>query len=222
MTRKSGASGGKDKNRGLTEDDHELWQHTARSLQPLKRAKGRVHRAAAKEHDPAAVMRAAEPPARIGHKTPRPAHDVSPPASAPPVKAPVRKSPATIERFDERNLKKLRRGKIDIEARIDLHGMRQAEAHAALYRFLITSAAKGRRWVLVITGKGAPAARAVDKDETWSWGEPQRGILRRNVPIWLAEPELRGLVVSYTEAAVEHGGGGALYVHLRRQRHGHE
>ena len=71
--------------------------------------------------------------------------------------------------------------------------------------------------VLVITGKGAPSRRR-DEDDDYGvrFGEQERGVLKRNVPRWLAEPELRSIVVSYTTAAIQHGGEGALYVHLRR------
>jgi DNA-nicking Smr family endonuclease len=103
-----------------------------------------------------------------------------------------------------------------VEARIDLHGMRQSEAHAALRRFLFDAYAKGRRWVLVITGKGAPARSGRAPEEAEYGREEERGVLRRNVPRWLAEPELRAIVVGFTPAAVRHGGEGALYVQLRR------
>jgi DNA-nicking Smr family endonuclease len=106
-------------------------------------------------------------------------------------------------------------GRIAIEARIDLHGMRQSEAHRALNRFLAKAHADGRRWVLVITGKGGPQ-RALSSDDLGYGGE-ERGVLRRNVPRWLAEPELRAIVVGFTEAAIRHGGAGALYVQLRRR-----
>ena len=130
MTRKSGPSGSKGK--GLTADDHELWQHTARSLEPLKRAKGRVHRPAAKEPpDHTAVMRAA---ATIPHGGHAPRHHPSAhpdPAAKPAKSGPAKKQPPELSTFDPRNARKLRRGHIEIEARIALHGMRQSEAHAA-------------------------------------------------------------------------------------------
>jgi DNA-nicking Smr family endonuclease len=47
---------------------------------------------------------------------------------------------------------------------------------------------------------------------------PERGILRRSVPQWLEEPELRGIVLGWTAAGPRHGGGGALYVRLRKAR----
>jgi DNA-nicking Smr family endonuclease len=104
----------------------------------------------------------------------------------------------------------LRRGRQGIEARIDLHGMRQDEAHAVLRGFLRRSQGAGLKVVLVVTGKGGAAA------EDAPFGE--RGVLRRVVPHWLRLPDLRPLVVGFEEAAPHHGGAGALYVRLRRAR----
>ena len=120
--------------------------------------------------------------------------------------------PPPLSPFDERQRRKLARDMGLIDARLDLHGMRQREAHRALTSFLRSCAARGMRHVLVITGKGAPeAVRTRD-----FYGE-ERGVLRRQVPMWLAEPELRGVVVSYTTSHVRHGGEGALYVRLRKR-----
>jgi DNA-nicking Smr family endonuclease len=128
-------------------------------------------------------------------------------ALPPPAPAPI-----TLER---RKARKLSSGRIEIEGRIDLHGMRQGEAHDALRRFLKRSYAEGRRWVLVITGKGALARTA--QDERLEREGIERGVLRRNVPRWLGEPELAGMVIGFTAAAIRHGGEGALYVHLRKR-----
>jgi DNA-nicking Smr family endonuclease len=91
-----------------------------------------------------------------------------------------------------------------IDARLDLHGMTQAEAHAALAHFLRRVQRNGARLVLIITGKGA--------------GAGERGVLRRQVPLWLGLPDLRDAVVGFEEAHTAHGGEGALYVRLRRAR----
>jgi DNA-nicking Smr family endonuclease len=87
-----------------------------------------------------------------------------------------------------------------IDARIDLHGMTQEEAHRALLRFLARAYEDGRRAVLVITGKG---------------GE---GLLRAGVPRWLAEASVRGMILAIEEAQPRHGGAGAKYVLLRKKR----
>ncbi|MBC7833020.1 MAG: Smr/MutS family protein, partial [Hyphomicrobium sp.] len=126
-------------------------------------------------------------------------------------------APAPIA-LERRKARKLSSGRIDIDGRIDLHGMRQSEAHEALRRFLKRGYADGKRWVLVITGKGAPARTSLD--ERTERDGIERGVLRRNVPRWLAEPELAGIVIGFTTAAINHGGEGALYVHLRKRSAG--
>jgi DNA-nicking Smr family endonuclease len=91
-----------------------------------------------------------------------------------------------------------------VDARLDLHGRTQSQAHSALLRFLQKRQADGAKVVLVITGKGS-------RDLA---GEP--GVLKRQVPLWLQLPEFRGYVLAVEDADVAHGGAGALYVRLRR------
>ena len=98
------------------------------------------------------------------------------------------------------------RGKKQIDARLDLHGMTQTRAHHALSGFLQRAHHDGLTFVLVITGKGKMGA------------ESERGVLRRQVPHWLSLPEFRALVVGFEEAHIGHGGEGALYVRIRRAR----
>src|SRR5262249_53904162 len=93
-------------------------------------------------------------------------------------------------------------------ARIDLHGKTQSEAHAALLSFLRKAQSDGAKFVLVITGKGGGAR------DDWS----ERGVLKRQVPQWLKLPEFRGYVVGFEDAHIGHGGAGALYVRIKRQR----
>jgi DNA-nicking Smr family endonuclease len=112
--------------------------------------------------------------------------------------------------MDRRRLEKLRRGRVDPEARMDLHGMTSERAHAELNDFILSAHARGLRLVLVITGKG----RADDAPH-----QPRRhGILRHSVPHWLAAPPLRGRILQVLPAHQRHGGEGALYVYLRRWR----
>jgi DNA-nicking Smr family endonuclease len=106
--------------------------------------------------------------------------------------------------IDRANAERLKRGLHRIEARLDLHGMSQAEAHQALTAFIRASRDAGRRCVLVITGRGL------------SPNGP--GVLKSAVPRWLAEPELRRLVLATAAAQPRHGGAGAAYVLLRRRR----
>jgi len=119
--------------------------------------------------------------------------------------------PGARSEMDRRSFEKLRKGKLKIEARIDLHGMTVAQAGPTLSRFVMDSAARERRVLLVITGKGRPR-------DAFDMLPHQRGILRRQVPIWLTTPPLSHHILQVTEAHAKHGGGGAYYVYLRRRR----
>jgi DNA-nicking Smr family endonuclease len=124
---------------------------------------------------------------------------------------------AVVER---RKAKRIASGAIEIEARLDLHGMTQADAHARLVGFLQSAVAKGLRTVLVITGRGASRRQSPPSSATWQEAD-EVGVLRRSLPRWLAEAPLRGLVTGCQPAAPRHGGEGAFYVLLRRRRQGH-
>ena len=136
-----------------------------------------------------------------------------PPAPPPPdpVPAPLEEKenpPVPVEPrgtgLDRRSAQRLKRGQMAIEARLDLHGLSQDEAHRALHRFIARMHDEGRRAVLIITGKGAR--------------DGVGGVLRQGVPRWLAEPACRASILAVEEAQSRHGGGGALYVLLRRRR----
>ena len=194
----------------LAPDEENLWEHTARSIAPLKKAKSRVY-ASTEADEPQAPRTALKHPPQTSS-----ASIVKPKAVTPPP-PPITKKVPPIAVFDRKKVRKIRSGAVDIEARIDLHGMRQDEAHSALVGFLRRCLGKGQRWVLVITGKGKASGddAVVPFDMTRDRG---RGVLKRNVPRWLEEPDVRLMVVSYTTAAIKHGGEGALYVHLRTKR----
>ncbi len=115
--------------------------------------------------------------------------------------------------IDPHDAKAIRRGRIAVEARVDLHGMTQAAAHTALVRFLRRSAAEGKRCVLVITGKGTKPA-----DDESPYAQLGAGVLRVSLPRWLEAPELAPLVISSGGASPRDGGDGARYVLLRRKR----
>ena len=102
--------------------------------------------------------------------------------------------------LDDTTTRKIAKGRLEIEGRLDLHGLTRSEAHGRLYRFLANARKSGKRTVLVITGKG-------------KLGE---GILRTAVPGWLEEPDFRELTTGYHESYRAHGGEGALYIRLRR------
>lgn len=128
---------------------------------------------------------------------------------------PVRQSekPRPGAGTDRRTQIRLRRGQVAVDARIDLHGMTQAQARARLEAFLVSGVAGGCRCVLVITGKGSTR-----RDDAGFMPDRERGVLREQVPRWLALPPLSHHVITWQPAARQHGGDGALYVLLRRPK----
>lgn len=178
--------------RPLTREERELWAQVARAAVPLK------GRAATDPPAPAPLV-----------PSPGPNAEASPPATA-SVPVRPRPEPSGPTLLDRPLRRALARGQTHIEARIDLHGMTQANAHGALFGFLRRAQAEGLAVALVITGKGSQGSA------DWRVGDGQRGILKRLVPLWLALPEMRRVVSGYSEAGPRHGGGGALYVRLRR------
>ncbi len=180
------------RSKGLSPEDQSLWAKIVESIRPLS------GRAAAKPSAPEPEPPAAPPKPAKPAKIARPARPAGAPKAPPPVTRPPPLAP--IEPKLARSLKK----GAAVDARLDLHGMFQDEAHDRLLRFLRSQQARGARVVLVITGKGS------------SGGDS--GVLRRLVPAWLAEPALRDVVLGFSEAAQAHGGAGALYVRLRRPR----
>ena len=115
--------------------------------------------------------------------------------------------------LDKRSANRLRRGQMRIEGRLDLHGYTQAEAHRAVHAFIVDSQRLGRRCVLIITGKGSP------RENVDIGFMPNRniGVLRRNLPRWLAQPPVHQMVLHMEPARSQHGGDGAFYVLLRRK-----
>lgn len=114
--------------------------------------------------------------------------------------------------LDRKTKGKIARGRNSLDATIDLHGMRQAEAHKALIRFLTAAQNRGARFVIVITGKGT--RKKLEPGIVHS----DRGILQSAVPNWFATQEFREIVTGYSEASPAHGGSGALYVQIRQRR----
>lgn len=126
---------------------------------------------------------------------------------APPPAKPQPAAPITpLAPLEARFRRRLARGVAEIDARIDLHGLRQEEAHRRLNGFLSGAQARGHKLVLVITGKGGGSADP----------HAERGVLRRAVPLWLSSPIARSIVIGFEPADPVHGGAGALYVRIRK------
>jgi DNA-nicking Smr family endonuclease len=195
--------------RSVTAEEAELWGLATQRDKPLK-AKPRV---ADKAPLPSAEGPPMRPALRASDKADAPKPRKPPPA--PPPSAPI-KSPPPLADLDRRTVRQIAAGKTKMDDRIDLHGMRQADARASLRAFLFDAYARGLKTVLVITGKGAEQDRGDHLGR--ALGEPERGVLRRNVPQWLAQPEFRSVVLGFTGANARHGGDGALYVQLRKSR----
>jgi len=113
--------------------------------------------------------------------------------------------------MDKKNFKKLVKGKMEIEGTIDLHGLTANQAKIKLITFINHSYSLGKRLIIVITGKGKH--KGFDEFQ-----RPINGVLRQNLPEWLSGPSVTNKVLQVTQAQPKHGGAGAFYVYLRRQR----
>ncbi|HUE46675.1 MAG TPA: Smr/MutS family protein [Aestuariivirgaceae bacterium] len=189
--------------------DHALWREIACQIKPLRPA----HKSDEPgQPAPPSAAKPDEPP-----RQDRPAK----PAAQPHRPSVPRRSPAApaLTGIDRRMQRRLIRGAVDIDARLDLHGESIETARVQLQRFLADSRAQGHRLVLVITGKGASPFTSHTLHGTGHFHSPERlGRLRRMVLEWLNEPEFRAHVSGFQPAHPRHGGGGALYVRLRRPR----
>ena len=161
--------------RALKGEERALWREIMRGVKPLRATIAAEETIAAPPRRKPTKARAATKPAPAKSST---AHTIAP--------------------LDRRSAQRLKRGTVEIEARIDLHGMTQSEAHVALTRFVARARANDSRTVLVITGKS--------------------GVLHSAVPRWLHEEAHRGAILAISRAHAQHGGDGALYLRLRRKK----
>lgn len=163
--------------RDLTPEERAVWRKVACTVTPREGKK----------------LPDTEPVAKpASKKTPVPVKSAPPPS-------PVTRKP--VEPANVSGEKRVRRGRIEVEARIDLHGMTQDQARADLLDFITRARGSGKRTLLVITGKGKS-------------GE---GVIRRRFPDWLSSPEFSAQISGYAPAHIRHGGGGAFYLRLRRK-----
>lgn len=197
------------KRRGLTSEDLELWDRVRAQTEPMQRSNLEVQR-----FDGGVDLPAPSAPTNVRKarsvilgkpvgKVRSPAHNL-----APAIQDHIRQAPVQM---DSKSFGKLKRGKLRPEGKIDLHGMTLDRAHSALTGFVMNAHAQGKRLILVVTGKGK------QRDE----GGPipvRHGVLRHQVPQWLAMQPMKSIVLQVAQAHISHGGGGAYYVYLRRHR----
>lgn len=183
---------------GLSPEDKALWEHVTQS----------VRRVQTDLMSAASLDQTLEPNRPEDEETPKRKKMRAPLAQPTPVK-PKPSAPSmshgAAPGMDRRTAQRLKRGKLDIEGTLDLHGYTQTKAHQALSRFLQTGFETGRRTVLIITGKGDRLG-----------GRP--GVLKDAVPGWFNEMPMRQWVAGFSYAAPKDGGNGALYVRIKRRR----
>jgi DNA-nicking Smr family endonuclease len=190
------------RHRILSREEIELWRQVTQTVAPIM---GRASEARAPEAEPAPPLAMAankHPENLTGFKAP------FLPGYTPPPQLPA-SALAPLSPIERRLRQRLSRGRAEVDAVMDLHGLRQDQAHGVLRQFLFTAQARGAKLVIVITGKGGRSS------DLASW-HSETGVLRRSVPQWLRAPEMRGVVIGFEEAAQHHGGAGALYVRIRR------
>lgn len=169
----------------ISYEDRILWEKVARTIKPLK----------GKTHTPLDTFETETMDVLLS---------TAPLPEKPVIIVPAKpKKQAAPVRLDAPTHRKIAKGKLNLSARIDLHGLTQGDAHSLLLAFLTRAHSEGLRHILIITGKGT------------SFGSD--GVLRQAVPHWFATPLFRPYVSAYEDAARHHGGAGALYVRLRRK-----
>jgi DNA-nicking Smr family endonuclease len=174
--------------RELTREESELWRAVTATVQPLQ------GRRLEPPSGPAQLRSASEPDRHLPERSsPAPTH-----------------APKPLSSIDRKLKRELTKGRLEIDARLDLHGLRVPEAHIRVVDFLARAQRDGARIVLIVTGKGSRTTGVFSH-------ESEVGALRRQTPLWLADQRLRHIVAAFGEAAQPHGGQGALYVRIRRR-----
>jgi DNA-nicking Smr family endonuclease len=176
------------KRRNLTDEEQSLWNRVAQKVKPLPKDQKRI---------------TSEPPSPYRPLRKKPAFSL-----------PAEEHSSSKSQHSQTNHRIQRVRKVEIEARLDLHGLTFEQARLRLAKFLIKAQENRYLWVLVITGKGKQRLVTEDYNET-----PPRRTLRDHVPRWLEEPFLHTVVSAYTTAKPQDGGSGALYVRLKRLSH---
>ncbi|OJX68080.1 Smr/MutS family protein [Magnetospirillum sp. 64-120] len=178
--------------RTVTPEDARIWRAVVQDVAPLP------GKDVLSEEEIEATEPAAEPPVRPVEPLFRP--------EPPPPPRPARPLPdlrvGVTPGLDRRSADRMKKGEMAIDAALDLHGMTQDAAHGALLSFVARAHESGRRCLLVITGKGKQGP----------------GVLRAQVPRWLNQSPLRERILGFSQARPQHGGDGAFYVLVKRQR----
>lgn len=215
--------------RNLSGAEHRLWAHMMGDVTPMRHVPAHAGHIARARARPARRRMAASQKAET--------RDLAALKREVQMRSPALHKPVTlvseqppedvhIQQMDRRNALRLKRGQMKIQATLDLHGHSQAIAHAELNAFLDEAMVRGNRCILVITGKGPLLSRRSPAEDQ-GWDEElttdgfiveRRGVLRRMLPRWLSEPHNRARVIAWHPARGRHGGGGAFYVLLRRNR----
>lgn len=181
----------------LSPEDRALWQDVAGSIEPL------AADLRSGKHDPLPDVPAPDAPPKVARQKKVTPGNITPKQqkSPPP--------PVTPRQIDRRSQRKIARGKTPIDSTLDLHGLTQQQAFARLRSHVEYASNAGQRCILVITGKGGGQNAGLDA---------RKGILRRNLPDWLAHQALSGLVSGIAPAGRAHGGDGAFYLRLKKQK----
>lgn len=200
---------GNDDDEKLDDDDQALWDFVTSSITPIEQERSIVD----EESEDYGRRPTSRSPYKSAASTDRAAGKTSFTSSHRPASRPETDNTAHHPPgLDRRTEQRLKRGKLPIEATIDLHGLSRDNAHDAVVQFIQNSAQSGKRCVLVITGKGS---RQSGNDGQMI---QKPGVLKQSLPEWLRSPPLKNLVLRYTHARPQHGGEGAFYVLLRRKR----
>ena len=191
-------------NKEIGQDDNTLWEEVAKTITPANRDDVLFTDPSANSKPKKAQKPSAKHADATGSGVPvKPAIKTKPAPEVHP--ADLRSSvPVMRAGIDNASARRLTKGSFEIDDRLDLHGKTEVMAHKALLQFVQRASRSGARTLLIITGKGAGG----------------QGLLRRKVPEWLKDYPLKSHILAISQASPKDGGGGALYVRLRRSRHG--
>ena len=171
-----------------TDDDEKLWKHVTKGTKTYQKDKEIELKKSQKPKDKTEVEKPKKEPQ---------------PQLTETSKQTQKQPDTTPPQLNRRDSERLRKGQMEIEAKLDLHGMRQHEAQDVLIGFIQQSIIMKRRCVLVVTGKGSISSPSV---------------IREKLPEWLKNNSIASHVLQYTSAQPKHGGSGAFYVYLKKSQ----